>query len=262
MPPCDAIQPPTLAELLNNPVIEHEVNEEFGYVTISFAGELVLDEMQSCEDRLLADDRVQKSMPRIYDLTGIDLNLNTSELVRFVEICRDWEIPEDTRVAMVGNSGSMATINLFVGHFVDQALYACQNMRQATRWISEGELPDLSGDDRYKVIALRGTITLDDILREQALWYKDSLYDPSKPVLWDLRNTTAGSSIIEMRDRRPFVLSSSQGAGRTGRTSMLVNSHIMELLIKELIELGGWRDASRLFNKEDEAIAWVTAQEN
>ncbi len=251
-----------LPELLNNPVIEHEVNEELGYVTISFAGELVLDEMQSCEDRLLADDRVQKSMPRIYDLTGIELNLNTSELVRFVEICRDWEIPEDTRVAMVGNSGSMATINLFVAHFADQSLYGCQSTRQAIRWIQGSDLSVLSDDQRYKVIELRGSITLDDILREQAQWYGDSTYDPSLPILWDLRNTAAGSSITEMRERIPFVLGSSQSAGRTGRTSMLVNSHIMELLIKELIELGGWRDASRLFNKEDEAIAWVTAQEN
>lgn len=42
----------------------------------------------------------------------------------------------------------------------------------------------------------------------------------------------------------------------------LVNSRVVERLIKKLIETGGWRDASRLVNEEDEAIAWVTSREN
>jgi len=241
-------------------VIEHEVNEELGYVTVSFAGDLVLEEMRRCEDRLLEDARIEKSMRRIYDLSGVQLNLTTSQLVQMVEICRNWQIPEETRVAMIGSPQNISTINLFVTHFSNQALCACRTMQQATRWLSEGELPDLAGDERYKLIVLRGKVTLDDILRAQREWYTDVNYDGLKPVLWDLRNTSAGSSITEMRERVPFIVGASKGAERSGRTSIPVNTHLMELLVKELIELGDWRDASRLFTKEEDAIRWITSE--
>lgn len=240
-------------------VIEHEVNEELGYVTVSFAGDLVLDEMRGCEARLLEDARVEKSMRRIYDLSGVQLDLNTSQLVQMVEICRDWQIPDETRVAMIGSPQNMSTINLFVTHFSNQALYACRTLQQATRWLNESELPDLAGDDRYKLIVLRGTLTLDDILRAQREWYSDEHFDAAKPVLWDLRDTSAGSSITEMRERVPSIVSASKGAERSGKTSILVNSHLMELMVKKLIQRGDWRDASRLFTKEEDALSWIAS---
>lgn len=238
-------------------VIEYEVNEELGYVTVSFAGELVFEELRSLEERLLDDSCFDRQYPRIYDLTGVELDLNTSELIQMVDIYRGWDIPDETKVALVGSSAGLATINLFGAHFSDQSLRTCRSIQQATQWLNEDSLPDLSADDRYKLIVLRGNITLDDVMRAQSSWYAARDYDEGRPVLWDLRNTSAGSSLEEMKERVPFVVSSSKNAGRSGKTSVLVNSHMMEMLFRQLIELGDWRDASRLFNDEQEAIAWL-----
>ncbi len=241
-------------------MIKHEINEELGHVTVSFAGELLLEELVSCEDNLLSDPVFSKSMPRIYDLSDIELDLKTSGLVRIVDVCRNWEIPNETKVALIGNPAGMPTINLFVTHFGDQALLVCRNKPEAVRWLKEDDLADLSGDERFKVIILRGKISLDDILDAQRDWYASEDYDGDKPVLWDLRNTSSGSSIKEMHEKVPYVVSSSQNARRSGRTSILVNSHLMEMLVRDLIALGDWRDGSRLFNKIDDAIAWITDQ--
>lgn len=238
-------------------MIEHEFNEDLGYVTVSFAGRLSLEELQSLEVRLLNDSQFEKHQPRIYDFSGIELDLKTSELIQMVEICRSWEVRPETKMAMVGNSEGMATLDLLVAHFSDQALRACRSLQQATRWLSEDALSDLSEDERYKLIVLRGAITLDDVLRLQGDWYADPAYEGSYPVLWDMRNTSAGSSLKEMQERVPFVVSASKDAGRSGKTAILVNNHMMEMLFRELLEEGDWRDATRLFSDEDKAIAWL-----
>ncbi len=242
-------------------LISYEIFPSLRYVQVNFDGQPLADLLRECEPLLLRDAGMQASFSRVYDLASMVFELTTRELMQMVEICRAWAIPDDVKIAWVASPANAGTLKLFVTHFGNQPMRVFETQQAALAWVTEAGLKDLvDPTDRYKTFVHRGSITLDDVLRQQTAWYADPGFSPDKPALWDLRGCTAGSSIKEMQERVPFLISASENAGRIGRTAILVNSRIMEMLIRELIDTSDWRNNSRLFSREQDAIDWLDVE--
>lgn len=245
-------------------MIDHQINGDEGYLLETVSGRFSVEEFQDVENNIEQAEGYNAYLPRVYDFRDASgLYISTSELVQLVNASRQWAIGRNTKIAIVANPSDLGTIRLFASHFPDHPIKVFQKLEAAIDWakteIWQSELSDNQG--RYKTIALRGSLSVDVVLREQHKWYQDPDYDADLPVLWDLRDAIPDSSIKEIKDKTPYVVGSSQAAGRSGRTAILVNSHIMEMLIKQMMEGStGWREGSRLFSVADEAVRWVRGE--
>ena len=72
--------------------IVYEIDEQRNLVRLSFVGRIVMEDVVSHMHRLLSDGRFRKGLNTLFDLTGAELDVQSSEvweLSRFVESIQD-----------------------------------------------------------------------------------------------------------------------------------------------------------------------------
>jgi hypothetical protein len=244
-------------------MISHKIFSDKQYLIESVSGSFVLEAFTGYERVLVDDPAYRQGYARLYDLTGLDkLDLDTSQLVRLVETFRLWILDSEVKLALLVDETDQATARLFAAHFAGNNLRVFLRKSSAVSWLTKAETEELSEPfEGVKRIRLKGKIGIDDILSSQLTWYQDPAYMGEIPVLWDLRDATPTSSMTELQDKTRFVQASSDMAGRTGKTAILVNSHLMELLIKQMMGIVDWRKESRMFTSSDEALGWLESGE-
>lgn len=117
---------------------------------------------------------------------------------------------------------------------------------------------DVAPATRYLTFQFRGTIEQKDIRNRQNRWYGDDRFDPSIPILWDLRDCSPGATFIDIGASAKDVAGRTQAAHRTGRAAILVSSDLMEKTVHDLMRATHWRHESKLFRSLDRAIDWLT----
>lgn len=113
--------------------------------------------------------------------------------------------------------------------------------------------------DSLVIHTAEANVSLDDIFATMQAWYSDPGFDPSRPVLWDLR---AAQVSFSEDDVTTWAASMQQATNeyRAGRKTawVLPTSEIAELAV-DLLSSYDFRNKVRIYQNDIEAAhAWLT----
>ncbi len=243
-------------------MIKFEIKDDSGYLIETFSGLFSLEEFQEYELQLQSQPGYHSALARIYDFReSTNVAITTAQLVKMVQQSRHWAIDDDAKIALIAaNNNDAGTLRLFASHFKAQPIRVFMDMTSAIKWMDvlEWSLDIVDQNAKYKTISFRGTVRMDDIIRKQNEWYADPDFNPLTPILWDLRDVKPEVSITELEQKTPFIIGRSSSNNRSGKTAILVNSRLMDMLLRKMMENPDWRDESRLFSSVQDAVEWVS----
>ncbi|MFT7245885.1 MAG: hypothetical protein ACI82A_003256 [Candidatus Azotimanducaceae bacterium] len=109
---------------------------------------------------------------------------------------------------------------------------------------------------------MRGTINLDDVMQKQLDLRQDEHYDPARPLLWDLRESRLTESLAGVQDLARFVAGNHSRDRAGHKSAVLVDSHLMDLLIREMAKTSEWpAEDVLIFRSYKEAVAWLVRED-
>jgi len=243
-------------------MISYKFHLQDGYVLGQCEEPFAIEELMGSEAEMEKHHYYRKDLSRIFDFSKIvDLSTSTSKLVQTVKGTRNLAIDDHARIALVAEGlKNLGVLRLYASHFEVQPIRVFSSLQLAESWINNpGGVEEV--DQRFRVFQLNGKISLDDILREQIGWYDSEEFDANRPALWDLRGCVPGISLKELDAKTDYVVRSSESAGRSGRTAILVDSHLMEMMVKRMMSGVKWRSESRLFRNLVDSVAWLSEQD-
>tara|TARA_R110002072_G_scaffold64_8_gene406 strand:+ start:9415 stop:10149 length:735 start_codon:yes stop_codon:yes gene_type:complete len=197
------------------------------------------------------------------DCTG--LSPTTTELLSMGKKAAAWSLADQTRIAFVAGSQTDAgLLRIVISRFSEQVMKVFLSATEARRWLSARDtgVSEVIGRSDHLPVRLRGTINLDDVLQTQQNIRQQPEYYPGQPLLWDLREASLTESLAEVQDLAVFI-AGNHNRDRSGyRSAILVDSHIMDLLIREMAKVSEWPSEDiRVFRSYKEAVGWLGAPE-
>lgn len=195
---------------------------------------------------------------RLFDFTAAShLKVGTREILDAVRLGRQFSMAEDARIALVAGSAEDAgVLQLFASHFPDQAMRVCRSVAAAMAWLRATTTDD--GARGFRTMVARGRLTLERLFRLQTEWANSPDFDASTPVLWDLRDTTPGTPLSDAVGAAQSLLDVNPSGCRT---AIVVNSHLMVMIAKQMVTAARWRGEHRLFRDYDAAARWLDTSE-
>lgn len=172
-----------------------------------------------------------------------------------------FQLPETVRCAWVAASQRDAgLLRIVLGRTSDQILKVFLSDSEARRWLmtDDKEVSESPGRVDHVLVRMRGTISLDEVLRQQQSFREQSGFDATQPVLWDLRESTLVESLDEVQTLAVYI-AGNHNRDRAGyRSAVLIDSHLMDLLIREMTRVPGWPvEDLAVFRSYREAMGWL-----
>ncbi len=222
-------------------------------------------QVQAATSEILAADKPVRRI--LFDFTQcIGIKTTTTELLNAGKEAASWGIQDGNKIALLAGSQSDAgLLRIVSAHFSELLVRVFLSRDESLRWLQvDGDkIYDSPTITDHKAIRLRGNITLDEILSAQNEVRLAEDYNPAYGILWDLRDAKIAESIDEVKELAVFI-AGNHNRDRTGhRSAVLVDSHFMELIIREMFKVEEWPvDDVAVYRSYREAMAWLAAANN
>ena len=125
--------------------IVYEIDEQRNLVRLSFVGRIVMEDFVAYMHRLLSDERFRKGLNTLFDMTGVELDIQSNEvweLSRFVESIQDRRGP--CRWAVVASDDThfgLARMFQMIGSGTLIRTEVFRNESDAMEWLERDDAP-------------------------------------------------------------------------------------------------------------------------
>jgi hypothetical protein len=188
------------------------------------------------------------------------LNPTTTELLDIARRSADWQL-DGLKVAwLAGTQVDAGLLRIIASKFSDKVMRVFTSEAEARRWLlgMKEVVPDSPAKLDHHPIRLRGSINLDQVRQAQLNLRSSADFEAARPLLWDLREAQLSESLAEVKDLA-VPIAENHNQTRAGlKSAVLVDSHIMDLLIREMAKVEAWpTDDVQVFRSYRDAIAWL-----
>lgn len=226
---------------------------------------VVFSEPFSIVDIELAEQEINAGQwadwSRLFDFSRCLLSPTTTELLQVGKQLADSHGSDQVKCGWIAaTQRDVGLLRIVLGRTSDQIVRVFLSDSEARRWLAGGEKEILESPVRvsHVPVRMRGTISLDEVLRQQQILREQTDYDVAKPILWDLRESTLIESLDEVQTLAVYIASNHNRDRAGQRSAVLIDSHIMGLLFKEMTKVSGWpSDDVAVFRSFREALGWL-----
>lgn len=237
--------------------IQHEADNNIIYVV--FHGTASLKDVDPVAQSLESEEHLtEHRLLSFVECAG--LNPTTTELLEIARRSANWEL-EDLKIAwLAGTQVDAGLLRIIASKFSDKVMRVFTSEAEARRWLmgTKEVVQDSPAKVDHQPIRLRGAINLEQVRQTQLSLHNSQDFDPTRPLLWDLREAQLSESLAEVKDLA-VPIAENHNQARAGRKSaVLVDSHIMDLLIREMAKVDAWPvEDVQVFRSYRDAIAWL-----
>lgn len=228
-------------------------------VVVGFAEPFTFEDVEHAAQEI--NDSATCRLFNFMDCTG--LTPTTTELLGIAKKLTLWNLQEQTRVAWVAGSQTDAgLLRIVTSKFTEQVMKVFLSASEARQWLTAENVSvsEPIGKSDHLPIRLRGSINLDDVLKTQQEVRQQSGYSPSRPLLWDLRESKLAESLAEVQDLATFIAGNHNRDRSGSKSAVLVDSHLMDLLVREMSKASEWPSSDvQVFRSYKEAVGWLGA---
>lgn len=232
---------------------------ELNLIQVTFQDPFSLNDVDTAAQTLESEGHL--SQHRLLNFVECnELSPTTTELLDIARRSADWQL-EGIKVAwLAGTQAAAGLLRIIASKFDEKTMKVFTSEAEAKRWLQGTKeiVQDSPGRVEHLPIRMRGQINLDEVLKTQKAVRSAKDYSPELPLLWDLRESQLSESLAEVKDLAVH-LAANHNRDRAGRKSaVLVDSHIMDLLIREMAKVDDWpREDVTVFKSYRDAVAWL-----
>ena len=226
-------------------------------VVVTFLPPFSVDQIDQVEKEFVAVEAA-----RLLNFSGCaGFSPTTTELLDIAKKSAEWNVSNKTRIAwLAGSRADVGLLRIITSRFSDRELKVFLSDTEARAWLSGKDriAVDVVAHSKHLAVRLRGTINLDDVMQKQQEIRNATDYDPARPLLWDLRESRLTESLAEVQDLARFI-AGNHNRDRVGyKSAVLVDSHLMDLLIREMAKASDWPGVDVVvFRSYKEAMVWL-----
>lgn len=229
-------------------------------VVVMFSLPFSVDQIDQAEKELV--DVESARLLNFVDCVGF--SPTTTELLDIAKKSVAWNLNNQTKIAwLAGSQADAGLLRIITSGFSERELKVFLSESEARAWLLAGHrgAVEVVGQGKHLPVRLRGSINLDDVMQKQLELRQDAHYDPAQPLLWDLRESKLTESLAEVQGLARFV-AGNHSRDRAGyKSAVLVDSHLMDLLIREMAKVSEWPTQDVVvFRSYKEAVAWLSRE--
>ncbi|MFT4799622.1 MAG: hypothetical protein ACJAYE_002009 [Candidatus Azotimanducaceae bacterium] len=229
-------------------------------VVVTFLPPFTVDHIDQAEKELVEVESVRL----LSFVECVGFSPTTTELLDIAKKSVEWNISNQTRIAwLAGSQAAAGLLRIITSRFSDRELKVFLSDTEARAWLAGDHRAtlDVVGQSKHLAVRLRGTINLDDVMQKQLEVRRDIDYDPARPLLWDLRESRFTESLAEVQHLARLVAGNHNSDRQGHKSAVLVDSHLMDLLIREMAKASDWPGVDIVvFRSYKEAVAWLSRE--
>ena len=236
--------------------IKHETST--GRLRGTFTEDFALHEIDAVAQSLESEGFEENRMFNFQDCAG--LAPTTTELLDIARRSADWDLDAVKVAWLAANQSDAALLRIITSKFSEQVMKVFTSEPEAIRWLTGKSVAvqDSPGRVDHHPVRLRGEVNTRMVMKIQDE-FKAS--PRGRPILWDLRECQIQQSLDELIEMAVDLAESFRGQAAEFKSAVLVDSHFMEMIIKEMgkaAELSENRSI-RVFRSYRDAIAWLAS---
>lgn len=236
--------------------------QEFNLVEVTFREPFSLNDIDAAAQTLESEGIVQSH--RLFNFVECtSLSPTTTELLDIARRSADWQLEGIKFAWLAGTQADAGLLRIVASKFDEKVMKVFTSEHEARRWLrgSSEVYQDSPGRVDHLPIRMRGQINLNEVLSTQQAIREAPDYTVERPLLWDLRESQLSESLSEVKELAVLMADSHNRDRQGQKTAILVDSHIMDLMFREMAKVPQWpREDVRVFRSYRDAIAWLAVE--
>ncbi len=192
-----------------------------------------------------------------------NLSPTTTELLDIARRSANWHLQGVKIAWLAGSQADAGLLRIIASKFDEKVMKVFTSEPEARRWLQGTReiIQDSPARVDHLPIRMRGQINLNEVLNTQQAIRETPDYTIERPLLWDLRESQLPESLSEVKDLAVLIADNHNRDRQGQKTAILVDSHIMDLLFREMAKVPDWPGEDvKVFRSYRDAIAWLAIE--